>query len=460
MDVQEVVRRVGLAYWPLILGLVVVGVAGAVVLHHNDAPIYTSDVRFVIDVPDPKAAAESASIADTAKSIATSRSNVAEALAAAGVSRDVEQFATRNIELLPLGTSGVMDLQVKDTNAAVAATVANALAVDVIYTRSTVDEGQADQLAASLTSQLKAVDASLANLDARIAGYRSSSSDPSVSAAALSGLYSERTSLAQEHLTLETEINQINQSLALRPHSGIIDPPEPASQPDPSRAPIDMALGGLGGLVLGIIIASVMATLRPRFSGRREISRMLDAPVLGDLDTLDDEAEPTLPTRIRIAAIRAGVKRVQLVPLDGSDEAASVVSLLAERFGFRPVVANAPVPLNSNGQAVTARRRTQSQAHGHLDVAPFDPSVLSLNGNASEVGLILVAPSVLDGKALAASADLLSMTGSPVAGVVTYGPGSGRHSGGRYVVRRNAALRSRQFTDHDVRLNPFGRLQD
>ncbi len=451
MDVGEVVRRIGLAYWPLILGLTFAGFAGAAALHYNDAPIYTSDVRLVLDASDPRAASESVAIADTAKSIATTPSNVSDALASAGVSRDVKQFATRNIELQPLGTSGVMDLQVKDTDPVAAAAIANALAVDVVSTRLTVNEGQAYQLTASLTNQIKALDASIAQLDARIANYQAIATDPSVSAAALSGLYSERTSLAQERLTLEAQISQIKQSLALRPQAGVIDGAEPASKPDPSRAPIDMALGGLGGLVLGIILAALLATLRPRIRGSREISRMLEAPVLGDFQALEQEDHKSLPARVRIAAIRAGVKHVQLVPLDGSAEAVSLVKVMAKKLA--PRAATVGTPLNGNGQVVAANRR---KVHHSIDVTAFDVSLFSKNGDSTETGLILVTPNVLGRKDLDASAELLALTGWPVAGVVTYRRRSSR-SVGKKDRDHVDAVRAYE-TDHESRFTPLGYL--
>src|SRR5947199_201408 len=153
MDVSEVVHRVALAYWPLIIGLSLLGAMAGGALHVTDSPVYTSDVRFVLDAP--------------------------------------------------------------------------------------------------------------------IAGFRPSS-DPSVSAATLSGLYSERASLAQERLTLQSEVNSITESLAMRPQAGIIEPAVAAAQPDPSRAPIDVALGILGGLVVGLMLASLLAALRPRIKGAHQ----------------------------------------------------------------------------------------------------------------------------------------------------------------------------------------------
>jgi len=426
MDVADVVRRVALAYWPLIIGLVLLGGAAGGALHYGEAPIYTSDVRFVLDSADPRAAAESTAIADTAKSIATSPGHVEAALAVADVHRDVEKFATRNIDLQPLGTSGVLDLQVKDTDRYAAAVIANALATDILSTRASVGTSQANDLLKSLNAQISALDASLANVDAQIAGYRLVSSDPSVNAAALSGLYSERTSIAQERLTLEQQRIQISQSLALRPQAGIIDQAIPASVPDPTRAPIDAALGALGGLVVAVMIAAVLAAVRPRISGQRAIERALDAPVLGEFDPMADDLEATLGVRLRIAAARSGVKRIQLVPLNDSTEAVSVVAVLAERLGFRMPAStmSVPVPLNGNGQAVIKPRR--KVATNDFDVVPFDPVLFSRNGNASESALVLVAPNVLHRDDLDSSADLVSLTGQQVAGVITYARASRR----------------------------------
>lgn len=426
MDVADVVRRVALAYWPLIISLVLLGGAAGGALHYGEAPIYTSDVRFVLDSSDPRAAAESTAIADTAKSIATSPGHVEDALAVADVHRDVQRFATRNVDLQPLGTSGVLDLQVKDTDRYAAAVIANALATDILSTRASVGSTQANDLLNSLNAKISALDASLANVDAQIAGYRPVSSDPSVNAAALSGLYSERASIAQERLTLEQQKIQLAQSLALRPQAGIIDQAVPASDPDPTRAPIDATLGALGGLVVAVMIASLLAALRPRIRGQQAIERALDAPVLGEFDPLADDLDATLGVRLRIIAARVGVKHIQLVPLNDSPEAVSVVAVLAERLGFRMPTAtvSVPVPLNGNGQAVIKPRR--KGATNDFDVVPFDPVLFSRNGNASESALVLVAPNVLHRVDLDSSADLVSLTGQQIAGVITYARASGR----------------------------------
>ena len=432
MDVSDVVHRVALAYWPLIIGLALLGAMAGGALHVNDAPVYTSDVRFVLDAPDPQAAAESTSIADAAKSIATSPSHVSAALALAGVTRDIARYVTQNIELQPLGTSGVLDLQVKDTDRTAAAVIANALAKDIIDTRAKVARDRANALLATLGDEIQATNDEIAKVDAAIASFRPSS-DPSVSAATLSGLYSERASLAQERTTLEAEQNSITESLAMRPQAGIIDPAVPAALADSSRAPIDIALGFLGGLVVGLMLASLLAVLRPRVKGVHQIEQALEAPVLGDFDPLDEDVDATLGARVRIAANRAGVKNFQLVAVDGSREATGLVSILAERLGTPEVPPGAPVPLNGNGQAIVRARRKANQPA--LGVTLFNVADFSKNGVAPETALILVAPDVLHKRDLETAAYLTSLTGWPVAGIVTYSKRALQHGGLRRLRR-------------------------
>src|SRR6266508_1758547 len=197
MDIQEIVRRVGVAYWPLILVLTAAGVVAPAAYHFNDRPVYTASVRFVVDASDPQITTQSTALADTVRAIATSPGHVAVALDTAGVGRDATTFAQRNVRVQALGSSGVIQLDVRDVDRVAAAKIANALAQDVIATRSTISRGEATELVAS-------------------------------------------------------------------------------------RAPIDIALGFLGGLALSIVLAALLAVFRPRISGRYELEDALGALLLGD----------------------------------------------------------------------------------------------------------------------------------------------------------------------------------
>ncbi len=425
MDIEDVVRRILVAYWPLIVLLVGIGIAAPGAYHLNDETTYTASVRFVIDAPDPHAVNESTAVADTARSIVTSPSHVAVALTTAGVTKDPVRFASRNIELQPLGSSGVLVLNVKDTNPRAAAAIANLLAADAIATRIEISRSQAQSMVAALTAQISDLDARIAALDAQTANFRAIPVDE------LNGLYAERATLAQERLTLESERLQMSSSLALRPQGGVVDAADAPTVPDASRAPVDMALGGLGGLVLGVLVAALLATFRPRISGKRSLQAALSAPVLGDASESEAVGGAKLTTKIQLAAQRAGVTRLQLAPLGRGEQSDAVTRLLAERLSLDTGLAGSTAP--GDGQARKGNDKP-------LVVKRLDLSSPSKNGDFAHTGLLLVVPTTLDKKALASGADLVELTGWPVAGIVTYEEDQGDRSAWKapvaYVSRR------------------------
>src|SRR5260370_15821851 len=134
MDLQELTRRVVLGHWVLIM--VCVAESGSAVhrYHLFETPMYSASTRLVLDAPAPTSGTEATAVADAAKAIATSPTHVIAALNAAGVTRDPVKVIP-NITLVPLGTSGVLQLTVKDPDAAAAAGIAHALADDLIPTR-------------------------------------------------------------------------------------------------------------------------------------------------------------------------------------------------------------------------------------------------------------------------------------------------------------------------------------
>lgn len=445
MDIQEILRRVGVAYWPLIIVLTAAGVVAPAAYHFNDRPVYTASVRFVVDASDPQITTQSTALADTVRAIATSPGHVAAALDTAGVRRDATTFAQRNVRVQALGSSGVIQLDVRDVDRVAAAKIANALAQDVIATRSTISRGEATEMVASLTAQINA-------LDARISAIDSQTSLPkTLPPEQLTGLYSERSTLAQSRLTLASERDQINQQLALRPHGGIVDDAQPASEPDASRAPIDIVLGFLGGLVLSIVLAALLAVFRPRISGRYELEDALGALLLGDTSEWDPEDGAALATKVRLAARRARVTRLHVAALESSPEADSVVRLLAHKLATESNggVAARDAAGYAVGSETQAGRHSRQRADGMpvkpqpLVVRPLDLTLTAKNGDGAQTGLLLVAPATVGKKNIEAEADLVALTGWPIAGIVTYGATSGRLSKALASMGRRTPWRSR-----------------
>jgi hypothetical protein len=285
----------------------------------------------------------------------------------------------------------------------------------------------------SLTAQINQLDTRIAAIDAQTSHFRTLPADQ------LTGLYGERATLAQERLTLESQRNQINQTLALRPQGGIIDDAQPANESDPSRAPMDMALGFLGGLVFAVLCAALLAVFRPRISGRFELGQALGGLVLGDTREWDSTEGPSVSTRILLAARRLGVTRLHVASVESSPEAQSTAKLVAERLALELLGgATGAVDAQSDGRSGRPGRR-------RLVVKPLDLNLSVKNGDATQTGLLLVAPTTVGKKNLESEADLVALTGWPVAGIVTYGDAAANPSPGTPLtqLRRRIRWRSR-----------------
>src|ERR1700693_319413 len=137
MDLQEVIRRILFGHWVVILVCVVLTAGAMVTYHLFDTPMYTASTRVVLDAPAPTSGTEATAVADAAKAIVTSPTHIMAALNVAGATRDPVKL-TSTITLVPLGTSGILQLTVKDVNPQAAAAIANALAADLIQTRLAV----------------------------------------------------------------------------------------------------------------------------------------------------------------------------------------------------------------------------------------------------------------------------------------------------------------------------------
>src|ERR1700686_4303589 len=168
MDLQEVIRRILLGHWVVIIACVIVSTGAIVTYHLFDTPMYTASTRLVLDAPAPTSGTEATAVADAAKAIVTSPTHIVAALNAAGVVRDPVKL-TSDITLAPLGTSGVLLLTVKDSNAAAAAAIANALADDLIQTRLAVSPAAQK---AALDAQVKTVTDQISALTAEITSLK------------------------------------------------------------------------------------------------------------------------------------------------------------------------------------------------------------------------------------------------------------------------------------------------
>ena len=388
MEVGEAVRRILVQHWRLIAILVVIGIATGVVLGLSGPRLYAASARVSLSSTDPQDAAESQALADSARAVVTSPSHVARAVTAIGASRDANVVAQQHVALQALGTSGVTELTVTDPDPYVAARLANALAQDLVATRRDMARGAAQSPAeqlANVQAEIGQIDAQIAHVDAQLAA--ASPIDVPALAAVLSQLTSERAGLIQETLVLEGQQG---------PYATVIESAAPPSRPQPSQAPLLAALGGLLGLVVGIVAAAAIETLRPTVVGGRAVARAVGAPLLGEVPASGRSRHTALGrvwNRLAVAMQSAGVSSVEVV---GAAQRGQLQAFAGE--------------LGSHVDA--------AQRDGHAVRVPTPSGSRGTSGDDAR-GLVLVAGRSVKLEDLQGIADLVTLNGRPLLGVVT-----------------------------------------
>ena len=402
MELQEVARRVLLGHWKVIVALVIASALVVTAIHLREAPTYTAATRLVIDAPAPTSGTEATAIADAAKAIVTSPTHIIAALTTAGIVRDPVEVA-RNITLTPLGTSGVLQLKVQDSNPVSAANLANALADDLIKTRLAFSPAARasvlDDRIKAANDQITVLDQQIASLDEQLQGLKVTTSNAQtvavkaqILAERISAASNQRAALLQEQLQLESERAGLATSSST-PTPSVIDRALAPANPDPSRLPVDLALALVVGVVLGVAAASILETFGPTLASGESVAKALGVPVLG---WLPDPAG-TLPDRLILAASAADVGALELLGV-----------------GDTP---------NLSALAKSLRVADQADGKGLPIFSADDAPDRYRHGNASpSSGFVLVAPERIRKAALTPVKDLVSFSGRPLIGVIAHTP--------------------------------------
>ncbi|MGI0128693.1 MAG: hypothetical protein ACREEC_00820, partial [Thermoplasmata archaeon] len=358
--------------------------------------------RLVLDAPAPTSLTEATALADGAKAIVTSPSHVTAALNTAGVVRD-PVAVIRNITLVPQGTSGVLQLSVQDQNAAAAASIANALADDLIKTRLAVSpaakRAALDDRITSALDQIAALDQKIAALSDQLQSLQVDPSNVQTVAVRAQILADQitadsnlRSALTQQELQLESERNSLASSGSV-PTPDVIDRASAPAHPDPSRLPIALGLALVIGVILGVAAASILETFGPTLSTGEAIADALEVPMLGWLP----DSTGALRDRLTLAASATDVGAVELLSVGG------IASLSDLARG-----------LHQPGQA---------DGKGLPIFSAEDAPAAYRNGASSPPsGFVVVTPERIRKAALTPVKSLLRVTGRPLLGVVIHTP--------------------------------------
>jgi capsular polysaccharide biosynthesis protein len=400
MGLQEVARRVLLGHWVVILVCVVVASAAAGALQIGTSSTYTASTRLVLDAPTPQSLTEATALADTAKAIVTAPSHVIAATKAAGLVRD-PLVVIRNITMDHVGTSGVLQLSVTDSDPAAAAALANALADDLITTRLAVSpvsqQASLDSRIKAANDQIALLDQQIAALDDQLASLQVNPVDSQTAAVRaqiladrISAYNSERSSFAQEELQLEAERNSLTSSPSV-PTPAVIDRAVAPTHADPSRLPVELALALVIGLIVGIAISAVLETFGPTLASGEAIAEALGVPLLG---WLPDPAG-TVPDLLKLAARAAEVKVVELI---GAGDTPNLSALARSLAG--------------PGDA--------EDREFNVFAAEDVPAPVRKDRPAAPAGLVLVSSERIRKAALGPVKNRVAISGRPLLGVIVY----------------------------------------
>jgi capsular polysaccharide biosynthesis protein len=402
MDLQEVTRRVVLGHWVVIVACVVV-CAGAVTAYHlTDTEMYSASTRVVLDVPAPTSGTEALAVADMAKAIVTGPGHIVAALKVAEAMRDpVKEIS--NITVAPLGTSGIVQITVKDSNPVAAAAIANALANDLIDTRINSHASQRAALDAkikTLTDRIAAIDQDIAGLNGQLRDLQVDRSNPAATQAQaqiladrIQALSSQRTALTDESLHLDSQRANLGSAYLTTP--SVVDVATVPTKADPSRLPIDLALAVIIGLVLGVGAAGAMETFRPMLSSGDAVARTLSVPVLGWLP----DPTGTLAARLKLAAGSGDVRALELIGIGDSPDLSAVARSLRGQL--------------SQGEG---------EGKGIAIFSMKDAPPRYRNAQAPAHGFVLVTPDRIKKESLIQVQELMALSGRPLLGLIVHRP--------------------------------------
>jgi capsular polysaccharide biosynthesis protein len=395
MRLDEVTDRIVRRHALLLVAAVLAGLAVVWLIHNDDRAEYGASARLVLDSPDPATSAQAGALADTARAIASGRALVVAALADADVRRDPDRFGREQIDVVPLGASGVLQLTVRDHDPRAAVAIANALATKVIAAREQVSDGTASAAVRALTREVAQVQDQLGDVEQQIDDRTPAVGTPVVTDPALRRLERSRDALNQQLGQLQGQLVTIQGQRALRPQASVLDRAHSAPAV-PRRLVADYLLGALLGLVLGLAAAAARETFSPSVVGPAALARALGAPVLahprGGRDGLSAAEADMAARHLELAAAAAGAVRIEVMTLSADRAEAVLVDVVADQLCSATAGPAEPV--------------------GHADLP------LARTGPPDRPGLVAVSPDVVRLADLAAVHNMTTLTGWPLLGVV------------------------------------------
>ena len=311
MTIDEILRRVVKAHLRTILLCLLIPVAVVALIDLRTPTTYVAQVRLQTTSTAPGSSTEAEGLSSRVLAIATTPGIVQNALRDAGEphgARHAVSVAAHDVTAERLGESSVVVLSVLDENRGVATSTASALATRVVRFMNQGDRQQ--------------YDATMADVDTRLADAVARRDRLQTHLTNTDGLVA-RQNVQSALFAAQQTVNQVqDERTALvvadtgRDNVVALDSGKPTVEPVASSLLPRTALALLLGLLVGLGLAVLQETLKPRIAGIRGLARALDAPILGSTSQL----RAALAGSLTLAARRQGVETLVLVGVDEKDE--------------------------------------------------------------------------------------------------------------------------------------------
>ena len=300
MDADETFSRLFRQRRYLIVIAVLIAAAAFGIVRHDARATYRADTRLLLG-PELNSVQEAQTVVSRARAIATSTNVVAMAIRQAKVTSTVSTVRSE-IGVSGVSDSGLATLSVTDADPAVAAALCRALGhatTDFINTTNFQ----------SIQSTLDSIQGQLQQAVAQYTSAQASAAGPAAEA---------QLALISENITsLSTARGQLLARQAQAVAAKVVDEPPALGVRTASNVVTVAGLAIVAALLLWLLTAVLMETLRPTFPALRSVGRSFDAPVLGRLtpDLAPDDAE-TAETLDRIV-LSAQHLRVETLVVGG-----------------------------------------------------------------------------------------------------------------------------------------------
>ncbi|MEU6372886.1 hypothetical protein [Streptomyces sp. NPDC046909] len=325
MEFNEALRRTVGGHWRLLVLFVVLPMLVVGALELRDGRAYVSKARVQASATLPATDVQANAMLSRVKAVATSSSVVSTALKESKVTDRTPAQVAKETRVARLGGSSVFTVKVTDADPRTAEKLAGAVSEELVA----FFNGTGNLLVTQLTDR----EGTLHDERVRVAGELPGAKD-----AAESGrLTAELSSLDQQILDVQASLRAAQAAGLGDRTASLLSPASDAVSVAPLSG-TDLALAGMGGLVAGLLLVTLLEVLRPHVAGPGAFARELDAPVLGRLRAADRSdhkadvgARPSFDTETVVALRRAVTRtRAGTVVLTGPAGEQRMSALAAE----------------------------------------------------------------------------------------------------------------------------------